>query len=52
MNRKTRKFPEMPGSIQKRKKDLSFAKRFDKWYKIYCPGAGSKIVLSEPISNL
>ena len=50
MRRKTRKFPDMVGSIRKRKKDVSFAKRFDKWCKVYCTGSSAR--LSEPIIPL
>lgn len=46
--RKTRKFPDMVGSIRKRKKDLRFAKRFDKWLKLYFPKQCNDYV-SEPI---
>lgn len=43
--RKTRKHPYMIGSIRKRKSDCNFAKRFDKWLKLY----NCKYCVSDPI---
>lgn len=46
--RKTRKYPNMFGSIRKYKKDLRFAKRFSAWQKTVFPKQRDQCV-SEPI---
>ena len=46
--RKTRKFPNMFGSIRKRKKHLNFARQLGNWQRQVF-GDGCKVCVSEPI---
>lgn len=48
--RKTRKYPDMFGSIRKRKNDLRLAKRFESWHKMMTSHDETcKLCVSEPI---
>ena len=49
--RKTRKFPDMFGSIRKHKHDVAFARRFDKWQSLYV-SKPCDICVSEPVCKL